>query len=116
MDIQAARFRYPPPMLDRTGLRNHGPFELGTTRDALGTTPEGGVLLGPERPRTYEDLRSNFLGQETEVPQLSSPPHTNVADEATFTGVDVRHEGAATTVTSLDTGQGSGNINVDPTP
>ncbi|GJY88526.1 retrovirus-related pol polyprotein from transposon TNT 1-94 [Tanacetum coccineum] len=22
----------------------------------LGTTPEGGVLLGPERPRTYEDL------------------------------------------------------------
>ncbi|GJS00447.1 hypothetical protein Tco_0316955, partial [Tanacetum coccineum] len=33
-----------------------GPFELGTTRDALGTTPEGGVLLGPERPRTYEDL------------------------------------------------------------
>ncbi|GJZ59697.1 retrovirus-related pol polyprotein from transposon TNT 1-94 [Tanacetum coccineum] len=32
------------------------PFELGTTRDALGTTPEGGVLLGPERPRTYEDL------------------------------------------------------------
>ncbi|GJT70164.1 hypothetical protein Tco_1029450 [Tanacetum coccineum] len=25
------------------------PFELGTT-------PEGGVLLGPERPHTYEDL------------------------------------------------------------
>ncbi|GJU17760.1 hypothetical protein Tco_1145726 [Tanacetum coccineum] len=24
--------------------------------DALGTTPEGGILLGPERPRTYEDL------------------------------------------------------------
>ncbi|GJT67955.1 hypothetical protein Tco_1019435 [Tanacetum coccineum] len=33
-----------------------GPFELGTTRDALGTTPKGGVLLGLERPRTYEDL------------------------------------------------------------
>ncbi|GKG11065.1 hypothetical protein Tco_0342465, partial [Tanacetum coccineum] len=32
------------------------PFELGTTRNTLGTTPEGGVLLGPERPRTYEDL------------------------------------------------------------
>ncbi|GKD44032.1 hypothetical protein Tco_1268677, partial [Tanacetum coccineum] len=32
------------------------PFELGTTRDALGTTPEGGILLGPERHRTYEDL------------------------------------------------------------
>ncbi|GKD13368.1 hypothetical protein Tco_1197775 [Tanacetum coccineum] len=35
---------------------DQGPFELGTTRDALGTTPEGGVLLGSERPRTYEDL------------------------------------------------------------
>ncbi|GJW53005.1 hypothetical protein Tco_0097090 [Tanacetum coccineum] len=35
---------------------DQGPFELGTTRDALETTPEGGVLLGPERPLTYEDL------------------------------------------------------------
>ncbi|GJY35278.1 integrase, catalytic region, zinc finger, CCHC-type containing protein [Tanacetum coccineum] len=38
---------------------DHGPFELGTTRDTLGTTPEGGVLLGPERPRTYDDLNDN---------------------------------------------------------
>ncbi|GJR76251.1 hypothetical protein Tco_0088616 [Tanacetum coccineum] len=51
---------------------------------------------------------------ETEVPQLSSPPHTNVADEAASTGVDVRHGGVATTVTSLDAGQGSGNINKTP--
>ncbi|GJX24607.1 hypothetical protein Tco_0230903 [Tanacetum coccineum] len=35
---------------------DQGPFELGTKRNTLGTTPEGGVLLGPERPRTYEDL------------------------------------------------------------
>ncbi|GJY99140.1 hypothetical protein Tco_0516570 [Tanacetum coccineum] len=35
---------------------DQGPFELGTTRNTLGTTLEGGVLLGPERPRTYEDL------------------------------------------------------------
>ncbi|GJS82388.1 hypothetical protein Tco_0748929 [Tanacetum coccineum] len=35
---------------------DQGPFELGTIRNTLGTTPEGGVLLGPERPRTYEDL------------------------------------------------------------
>ncbi|GJZ10976.1 retrovirus-related pol polyprotein from transposon TNT 1-94 [Tanacetum coccineum] len=78
-DIQVASFDTRPPMLDRTdyeswsqrirlycrgkenGLQilqsiDQGPFELGTTRDALGTTPEGGVLLGPERPRTYEDL------------------------------------------------------------
>ncbi|GJV10442.1 putative reverse transcriptase domain-containing protein [Tanacetum coccineum] len=78
-DIQVAGSDTRPPMLDRTdyeswsqrirlycrgkenGLQilqsiNQGPFELGTTTDALGTTPEGGVLLGPERPRTYEDL------------------------------------------------------------
>ncbi|GJV11851.1 hypothetical protein Tco_1353392 [Tanacetum coccineum] len=78
-DIQAAGSDTRPPMLDRTdyeswsqrirlycrgkenGLQilqsiDQGPFELGTTRDALRTTPEGGVLLGPERPRTYEDL------------------------------------------------------------
>ncbi|GJZ49213.1 hypothetical protein Tco_0603403, partial [Tanacetum coccineum] len=35
------------------------PFELGTTRDTLGTTPEGGVLLGPERHRTYDDLNDD---------------------------------------------------------
>ncbi|GJZ42474.1 retrovirus-related pol polyprotein from transposon TNT 1-94 [Tanacetum coccineum] len=35
---------------------DQGPFELGTTRDTLGTTPEGGILFGPERPHTYEDL------------------------------------------------------------
>ncbi|GJY86800.1 hypothetical protein Tco_0500826 [Tanacetum coccineum] len=38
---------------------DQGPFELGTTRNTLGTTPEGGVLLGPERPRTYDDLNDN---------------------------------------------------------
>ncbi|GJU22219.1 hypothetical protein Tco_1155561 [Tanacetum coccineum] len=35
---------------------DQGPFGLGTTRNTLGTTPDGGVLLGPERPRTYKDL------------------------------------------------------------
>ncbi|GKC59668.1 hypothetical protein Tco_1087266, partial [Tanacetum coccineum] len=51
------------------------------------------------------------IRQETKVPQLSSPPHTNVADEVVSTGVDFRHRGAAT---SLDAGQGSGNINKIP--
>nr|GEV25026.1 uncharacterized mitochondrial protein AtMg00810-like [Tanacetum cinerariifolium] len=36
----------------------------------------------------------------------SSPTHTHVANKAASTGVDVRHGGAATTVTSLDIGQG----------
>ncbi|GJV84763.1 integrase, catalytic region, zinc finger, CCHC-type containing protein [Tanacetum coccineum] len=78
-DIQAAGSDTRPPMLDRTdyeswsqrirlycrgkenGLQilqsiDQRPFELGTTRNTLGTTPEGGVLLRPERPHTYEDL------------------------------------------------------------
>nr|GEV61894.1 retrovirus-related Pol polyprotein from transposon TNT 1-94 [Tanacetum cinerariifolium] len=81
-DIQAASSDTRPPMLDKTdydswsqrirlycrGKENgiyilqsidHGPFELGTTRDTLGTTPKRGVLLGPERPRTYDDLNDN---------------------------------------------------------
>ncbi|GKC82926.1 hypothetical protein Tco_1138643, partial [Tanacetum coccineum] len=52
---------------------------------------------------------------ETKVPQPSSPHHTNVADEVAFTGVDVRYGGAATTVTGLEVGQGSGNIDKTPT-
>ncbi|GKA45444.1 hypothetical protein Tco_0738240, partial [Tanacetum coccineum] len=35
---------------------DQGPFELGTTRNTLRTTLKGGVLLGLERPRTYDDL------------------------------------------------------------
>ncbi|GKE49180.1 hypothetical protein Tco_1480438, partial [Tanacetum coccineum] len=38
---------------------DQGSFELGTTRDTLGNTSEGGVILGPERPRTYDDLDDN---------------------------------------------------------
>ncbi|GJX82710.1 putative ribonuclease H-like domain-containing protein [Tanacetum coccineum] len=58
-------------------------------------------------PHISPTLRSP-IRQETKVPYLSSPPHTNVADEAASIGVDVRHGRA---VTSLDAGQGSGNIN-----
>ncbi|GJV55014.1 hypothetical protein Tco_1456019 [Tanacetum coccineum] len=80
-DIQATGSDTRPPMLDRTdyeswsqrirlycrGKENgllilqsidQGPFEFGTIRNTLRTTPEGGVLLGPERPRTYEVLSS----------------------------------------------------------
>ncbi|GKF89112.1 hypothetical protein Tco_0263075, partial [Tanacetum coccineum] len=53
--------------------------------------------------------------QESEVPQPRSPTQTLVVDEAASTGVDVRHGGAATTVSSLDAGQGNGNIDKTPT-
>ncbi|GJX36533.1 hypothetical protein Tco_0248090 [Tanacetum coccineum] len=45
------------------------------------------------KPHISPTLRSS-IRQETEVPQPSSPPHTNVADEAASTGVDVRYGGA----------------------
>ncbi|GJQ98351.1 hypothetical protein Tco_0009490 [Tanacetum coccineum] len=64
-------------------------------------------------PHISPTLRSP-IRQETKVSQPSSLPHTNVADEAASTGVDFRHGGAATTVTSLDVGQGSSNINKTP--
>ncbi|GJS23406.1 putative ribonuclease H-like domain-containing protein, partial [Tanacetum coccineum] len=41
-------------------------------------------------------------------------PTMLVQDQAASTSMDVRHGGAATTVTSLDTGHGSGNINKAP--
>ncbi|GKC77108.1 hypothetical protein Tco_1127882 [Tanacetum coccineum] len=55
------------------------------------------------------------INPEIEVPQPSSPTQTQVADEAASTGVDVRHGGATTTVSSLDVGHGSGNIDKTPT-
>ncbi|GJW72318.1 hypothetical protein Tco_0129235 [Tanacetum coccineum] len=48
-----------------------------------------------------------FQGEGSTVP-------TNVAIEAASTGVDIRHGGAATTVTSLDVVQDSGNIDKTP--
>ncbi|GJU25745.1 hypothetical protein Tco_1164366 [Tanacetum coccineum] len=53
-------------------------------------------------------------GEGSTVP-VDSPTYTNVADEAAFTSVDVVHGGAATTVSSIDAGQGSGNIPKSPT-
>ncbi|GJV42227.1 ribonuclease H-like domain-containing protein [Tanacetum coccineum] len=53
--------------------------------------------------------------QESVVPQPRSPTQTPVADEAASTGVDVRYGGATTTVTGLEVGQGSGNIDKTPT-
>nr|GEV21024.1 hypothetical protein [Tanacetum cinerariifolium] len=47
---------------------------------------------------------------ECNTPKLGRSGILGPEHEATSTGVDVRHGGAATTVTSLDVGQGSGNI------
>nr|GEX35517.1 ubiquitin hydrolase [Tanacetum cinerariifolium] len=52
-----------------------------------------------------------FQGEGSTVPVESR--HI-LADKAASTGVSVRYEGAATTVTSLDAGHGSGNIGKTP--
>ncbi|GJR04304.1 hypothetical protein Tco_0527288, partial [Tanacetum coccineum] len=53
--------------------------------------------------------------QEYVVPQPRSPTQTLVVDEAASIGVDVRYGGDTTIVTSLEAGQGSGNIDKTPT-
>ncbi|GJU28224.1 putative ribonuclease H-like domain-containing protein [Tanacetum coccineum] len=53
--------------------------------------------------------------QEYVVPQPRSPNQSSIVDEAASTGVDVRYGGATTTVTGLEAGHGSGNIDKTPT-
>ncbi|GJY16596.1 hypothetical protein Tco_0387018 [Tanacetum coccineum] len=74
-------------------------------------TPTGAPSTS--QPHLSPTLRSS-IRQETEIPQTSSPPHTNIADEAASTSVDVRYGGAATTVTGLKTREGNRNINKTP--
>ncbi|GJX53361.1 hypothetical protein Tco_0281730 [Tanacetum coccineum] len=65
-------------------------------------------------PSTSSTIRET-IRQEVEIPQSNFPTQTPVADEVAFTSVNVVHEGAATTVSSIDVGQGSGNIPKSPT-
>nr|GEY93599.1 hypothetical protein [Tanacetum cinerariifolium] len=73
--------------------------------------PTGAPSTSP--PHLSSPPRSS-IRQETKVLQPSSPTHTYIVDEAASIGVDVRHGGAVTTVTSLDARQGSGNIDKTP--
>ncbi|GJZ05207.1 hypothetical protein Tco_0538482, partial [Tanacetum coccineum] len=58
-----------------------------------------------ENPTIYDSYIKQFWQNAT----------TPVADEVAFTSVNVVHEGAATNVSSIDVGQGSGNIPKSPT-
>ncbi|GKB27651.1 hypothetical protein Tco_0867052 [Tanacetum coccineum] len=64
-------------------------------------------LISPTSRRTNR--------QESVVPQPRSPTQTPVADEDASTCIDVRYGRATTTVTGLEVGQGSGNIDKTPT-
>ncbi|GJS16541.1 hypothetical protein Tco_0411013 [Tanacetum coccineum] len=89
----------------------HGPIYQGEGSTVLVESHHTPTVAPSTSPPHISATPRSLIRQETEVPQLSSPPHTNVADEAASTGVDVRYGGVVTTVTSLDAGQGSGNIN-----
>ncbi|GJZ04902.1 hypothetical protein Tco_0538177, partial [Tanacetum coccineum] len=71
------------------------------------------VAPSTSQPHHSPTLR-DFIRQETKVPHPSSPTQTHVADEAASICVYVRHGGVVTTVSSLDAGQGSGNIDKTP--
>nr|GEX10310.1 hypothetical protein [Tanacetum cinerariifolium]GEY41990.1 hypothetical protein [Tanacetum cinerariifolium] len=38
---------------------DNGPYQMGSTQDTLGTSDDGGVTLGIDRPCTYNDLDEN---------------------------------------------------------
>nr|GEV26622.1 reverse transcriptase domain-containing protein [Tanacetum cinerariifolium] len=65
-------------------------------------------------PQQISPTSRSPIREETEVPRPSSPPHTHVVDEAASISVDDRIRGATTTITGLEAGQGSGNINKTP--
>ncbi|GJR82028.1 hypothetical protein Tco_0152813 [Tanacetum coccineum] len=70
---------------------DNGEMEITTTKDGKVKIVTDGII------------RAKFF-RETKVPQPSSLPHTNVADEAASTGVDVRYGGATTSFTCLEAG------------
>ncbi|GKA08511.1 hypothetical protein Tco_0687842 [Tanacetum coccineum] len=87
------------------------------------TTPESSpsrITSSPSlSPQTHQSHQSSPLRditrEATKIPQFQFPTQTQVADEATFTSVDVDAGGAATTDIGLDAGQGSGTIHKTPT-
>ncbi|GJY41911.1 hypothetical protein Tco_0429181 [Tanacetum coccineum] len=89
---------------------------IGSVRKYLQLADAGGLSSLPNTEIFDQlSLMRESIRQEDEIPQSNFPTQTPVADEATFTCVDVVHGGAATTVSSIDAGQGSGNITKSPT-
>ncbi|GKB31755.1 hypothetical protein Tco_0871156 [Tanacetum coccineum] len=84
--------------LDLMGINS--PVESHHTPTSAPPTSQPPILSTSKRLTRHESV----------VPQPRSPTQTNVADEAASTGVDVRHEGAFTTITSLDAGQDSDRV------
>ncbi|GKA09849.1 hypothetical protein Tco_0689282 [Tanacetum coccineum] len=97
-------FNFSKMIFDGMGEGSIVPVESHHTPTSAPSTSQPPSSSPSRRTTRYESV----------VPQPRSPTQTNVADEATSTSVDVRHGGAATIVTSLDAGQGSGNVDKTP--
>ncbi|GJR60774.1 hypothetical protein Tco_1502936 [Tanacetum coccineum] len=87
------------------------------------TTPESSpsrITSSPSlSPQTYQSPQSSPLKditrRDAKIPQSQFLTQTQVADEATFTSVDVDAAGAATTDIVLEEGQGSVTMHKTPT-
>nr|GEU35599.1 hypothetical protein [Tanacetum cinerariifolium] len=92
---------------------DEGPFKMGTCRDAVGATPEGAAILGPERPRTYDDLddndkaRFNADVQATNIVLQGLPKdiytliNHNIKAKAIWDNVKMLLEGSEMTMTNI---------------
>nr|GEU85201.1 hypothetical protein [Tanacetum cinerariifolium] len=102
-------FRYlkGQPNLGLWYLRD-SPFDL----EAFSDSDYAGANANSATEAKYVAAANSYgQGEGSTVPVESN--HTPI-DEAASTSMDVRYGGAATTVTSLDAGQGSGNIDKTP--
>ncbi|GJS15075.1 hypothetical protein Tco_0409547 [Tanacetum coccineum] len=103
-------------VIDQTGHSEGSAIPAGSEHTPL-MAPSTETHTSPPQitePPTSSTLQET-IRQEVEIPQSNFPTQTPVANEATFTCVDVVHGRAVTTVFSIDTGQGSSNITKSPT-
>ncbi|GJV97116.1 retrovirus-related pol polyprotein from transposon TNT 1-94 [Tanacetum coccineum] len=59
---------------------DEGPYQMGTTRDTLGTSDDGGVTLGIDRPCTYNDLKDRESQLYDEFERFKMIPSENITD------------------------------------
>nr|GEU53264.1 hypothetical protein [Tanacetum cinerariifolium] len=91
-------------IVTEASIRRHLKLEDSDGISNLPTTEifEQLALMGAQFFRVKDQQSQLSPITHPQVSQPRSPPHTNVADEAASTHVDVRHGGVTTIVTSLD--------------
>nr|GEV49954.1 ribonuclease H-like domain, reverse transcriptase, RNA-dependent DNA polymerase [Tanacetum cinerariifolium] len=86
------------------------PFEPQPPSSTTPPSHEDQVTTFASQPQKTHTPRRTKRGRDTKIPQSSGPPK-KVCDETVYTGEDDRVVRAATTATSLEAEQESGNIN-----